>query len=162
MCISSFISFEVMSTPTILCHPRALFNAALTFIFPSFSLFHATLLMTPIYLLMMFIFCNKYWATLFNYTLWQYGLWNFQTWDTKLERFLPKNQHIQRKLLSFGLMASRQNVPRFDFQNQFSTSKIIQIFLNSFSMKNTNLGANFLFLTFIDKINFYFVQPIQN
>ena len=66
--ISSFISFEVMSTPTILCHPRALFNAALTFIFPSFSLLHATLLMTPIYLLMMFIFCNKYWATLFNYT----------------------------------------------------------------------------------------------
>ena len=30
--------------------------------------------------------------------VWQYGLWSFQT---KLERFLPKNQHTQRKLLSF-------------------------------------------------------------
>ena len=36
-------------------------------------------------------------------TLWQYGLWSFQTvgWGTKLERFLPKNQHTQRKLLNF-------------------------------------------------------------
>ena len=33
--------------------------------------------------------------------LWQYGLWSFQTVDTKLVRFLPKNQHTQRKLLKF-------------------------------------------------------------
>ena len=33
--------------------------------------------------------------------LWQYGLWSFQTEDTKLERFLPKNQHTQRKFLNF-------------------------------------------------------------
>ena len=33
--------------------------------------------------------------------LWQYGLWSFQTGDTKLEIFLPKNQHIQKKLLNF-------------------------------------------------------------
>ena len=33
--------------------------------------------------------------------LWQYGLWSFQTWGTTLERFLPKNQHTQRKLLNF-------------------------------------------------------------
>ena len=26
------------------------------------------------------------------YEVWQYGLWSFQTGDTKLERFLPKNQ----------------------------------------------------------------------
>ena len=31
-------------------------------------------------------------------SLWQYGLWNFQTGGTKLERFLPKNRHPQRKL----------------------------------------------------------------
>ena len=30
--------------------------------------------------------------------LWQYGFWSFQTGGTKLERFLPKNQHAQRKL----------------------------------------------------------------
>ena len=34
-------------------------------------------------------------------TLWQYGLWSFQTVYTKLERFLHKNQHTQRKLLNF-------------------------------------------------------------
>ena len=33
--------------------------------------------------------------------LWQYGLWSFQTGGTKLERFLPKNQDTQRKLLNF-------------------------------------------------------------
>ena len=33
--------------------------------------------------------------------LWQYGLWSFQAGDTKLERFLPKNQHTQRKLFNF-------------------------------------------------------------
>ena len=41
-------------------------------------------------------------------TVWQYGLWRFQAGGTKLERFLHKNQHTQRKFLSFGLMASCQ------------------------------------------------------
>ena len=33
--------------------------------------------------------------------LWQYGLWSFQMVGTKLEKFLPKNQHTQSKLLNF-------------------------------------------------------------
>ena len=33
--------------------------------------------------------------------LWQYGLWSFQTGGRKLERFLPKNHHTQRKLSNF-------------------------------------------------------------
>ena len=33
--------------------------------------------------------------------IWQYGLWSFQMGGKKLERFLPKNQHTQRKLLNF-------------------------------------------------------------
>ena len=33
--------------------------------------------------------------------LWQYGLWSFQTGYTKLESFLHKTQHTQRKLLNF-------------------------------------------------------------
>ena len=33
--------------------------------------------------------------------VWQYGLWSIQTGGIKLERFLPKNQHTQRKLLNF-------------------------------------------------------------
>ena len=32
--------------------------------------------------------------------VWQYRLWSFQMGDTKLERFLPNNQHTQRKLLN--------------------------------------------------------------
>ena len=34
-------------------------------------------------------------------TLWHYGLWSFKVGGTKLEWFLPKNQHTQRKLLNF-------------------------------------------------------------
>jgi hypothetical protein len=37
----------------------------------------------------------------YMYTIWQYRLLSFQTRGTKLERFLPKNQHTQRKLLNF-------------------------------------------------------------
>ena len=33
--------------------------------------------------------------------LWQYGLWSFQARDTKLERFLPKNQHSKITLMNF-------------------------------------------------------------
>jgi hypothetical protein len=33
--------------------------------------------------------------------IWHYWLWSFKTRDTKLERFLHKNQHTQRKLLNF-------------------------------------------------------------
>ena len=45
------------------------------------------------------------------FAIWQYELWSFQMGGTKLERFLPKNQLTQRKLLNFlilriGLMAS--------------------------------------------------------
>ena len=36
-----------------------------------------------------------------GWKLWQYGLWNFQTGYTKLESFLHKNQHTQRKLLNY-------------------------------------------------------------
>ena len=35
--------------------------------------------------------------------LWYYSLSSFQEGDTKFERFLPKNQHTQRKLLNFKI-----------------------------------------------------------
>ena len=35
------------------------------------------------------------------YLLLQYGLWSFQTGYIKLERFLHKNQHTQRKFSKF-------------------------------------------------------------
>ena len=40
-------------------------------------------------------------TTQLTLSLWQYGLWSFQAGGTKLERFFPKNQHTQRKLLNF-------------------------------------------------------------
>ena len=36
-------------------------------------------------------------TTLQHLPVWQYGLWSFLTGGTKLEIFLPKNQHTQRK-----------------------------------------------------------------
>ena len=40
-----------------------------------------------------------------GYRLWQYGLWSFQTRGTKLERFLPKNQH---SILIIGLVGASE------------------------------------------------------
>ena len=50
------------------------------------------------YLHMSGLTCVK---TLPAYVLWQYRLWSFLAGVTKLEIFLPKNQHTQRKLLNF-------------------------------------------------------------
>ena len=61
------------------------------------------------------------------------GLWSFQTGGTKLEIFLPKNQHTQRKLLNFENWVNGE------------VSK---------SAKSPNLGAHFLLLKFFDNINF--------
>ena len=47
---------------------------------------------------------------------------------------------------------SCQKVPKSDFQSQFSTSKIIRIFLKKISLKNINLGAHFLFLLILCSI----------
>ena len=62
-----------------------------------------------------------------------------------------KSDGVQATVLA--LPACRK-VRKMDFQSQFSMSKIMQIFLNFFSLKNTNLEAHFLLLAFFDKINF--------
>ena len=41
------------------------------------------------------------WSGLGRPSLWQYRLWSFKFGDIKLKRFLPKNQHTQRKSLNF-------------------------------------------------------------
>ena len=49
-----------------------------------------------------FILCPPYYyLPSAGSAIWQYGLWSFQRGVTKLVRFLPKNQHPQRKLLNF-------------------------------------------------------------
>jgi hypothetical protein len=47
------------------------------------------------------IVCHHFTFIYDTSSIWQYGLWSFQTEYTKLERFLHKNQHTQRKLLNF-------------------------------------------------------------
>ena len=70
----------------------------------------------------------------------------------KLERILPKNQHTQWKLLNFENWCSgevqkvRQNLT-FKVKNHPNLSHYLLL-------KNTNLGAHFLLLTFFDSINF--------
>ena len=62
---------------------------------------------------------------------------------TKLEIFLHNNQHIQRKLFNRICVVGRcQKVSKFDFQSQFSMSKIIGIFLNFCLIENYQ-GAHF-------------------
>ena len=57
-------------------------------------------------------------------TIWRYGLWSFQTWGTKLERFLPKNEHTQRKLLKFEnwLMGDSEIFKNQSFRSQLFSS----------------------------------------
>ena len=55
-----------------------------------------------------------------------------QEGGTKLDKFLPKNQHAPRKLLNFENWCSGcvcQKVTKFDFESQFSKSKIVRIVL---------------------------------
>ena len=68
--------------------------------------------------------------------LWQYGSWSFQTGDTKLERFLPKNQDTQRKLLSF------ENCVNLDFGGV----KMCQ---------NLTFKVNFLFQKLSESFSFF-------
>ena len=44
-------------------------------------------------------------------------------------------------------------MPISDFKSEFSVSKIIQIFLNKFLLKNIDQGAHILFLAFFDNFN---------
>ena len=43
-------------------------------------------------------------------SLWQYRLWSFERRDTKLERFLPKNQHNQSKFMNFENWCNSENL----------------------------------------------------
>ena len=63
----------------------------------------------------------------------------------KIKRYLPMNQHTQRKLLNFENWVNREvlKVPKFDFQSQFSMSKIIQIFLNFFFIEEYKFRSTF-------------------
>ena len=56
---------------------------------------------TPFYRAQWKMYQNVFIYIMTMYRLWHYRLWSFKTGDTKLERFLHKNQHTQSKLLNF-------------------------------------------------------------
>ena len=80
--------------------------------------------------------------------------------ETKLERFLPKNQHTHRKLLnsenwvSGEVSKSAKSPNLLTFKVNFLYQKLSESLSIFFSLKNINLGAHFLLLTFFDSINF--------
>ena len=86
-----------------------------------------------------------------HYIIWQYeyGLWSFHMGGTKLERFLPKNQHPQRKLLNFENWISGG-------LRCFQKSEFLKTIIFIFPEKNTsnwNHGLiSMLLLFFINKI----------
>ena len=71
----------------------------------------------------------------------------FSHGGAKLEIFLPNNQHIQKKLLNFRNWVNGPIWVNFYVKNYGNLSQF-------FSLKNTNLEAHFLLLTFFDEINF--------
>jgi hypothetical protein len=84
--------------------------------------------------------------------LWQYGLSSFQAGYTNLKRFVPKNQHTQRKLLNFENWVNGE-VSKSD---KIWLSKSIFYVKNHrnlshfFPLKNINFGAHFLLLALFD------------
>ena len=89
-----------------------------------------------------------------------YGNTGYGVFNTKLERFLPKNRHTQKKLLNFenwvnGEVSKSAKSPNLlTFKVNFLYEKLSESFSIFFSLKNINLGAHFLLLTFFDNINF--------
>ena len=79
-----------------------------------------------------------------QYALWYYGLSSFQAGGTNLERFLPKNQPTQRKLLNFencidGEVSKSAKSPNLlTFKVNFLYQKLSQSFSIFFSLKNIN------------------------
>ena len=94
--------------------------------------------------------------------VWQYGLWSFQTGGTKLERFLPKNQHAQRKFLNFEnwtngeVSKSAKSSNLLTFKVNFLYQKLSESFSIFFSLKNINLGVSLLLLTFFENFTKYY------
>ena len=70
---------------------------------------------------------------------------------TKLERFLPKNQHTQRKLLNFENWVNGEvsKVPKFDQNLSFKVNFQCQKLSESFSIFFINLGAHFCYWHFL-------------
>ena len=79
------------------------------------------------------------------HSLWQYGLWSFQAVGTKLERFLHKKKHTQRKLLNFGFQI---NGELSKIGHNFSNKVILKLILSK-NGNNKKIAPKLVF--FIEK-----------
>ena len=86
----------------------------------------------------------------------------FQSGGTKLERFLPKIQHIPKEIIVMGRWQKSVKI-RFDFQSQFSMSKIIEIFFNFLRLVSVkkDIKAGYL-ITLRIKLAKLFVYLLKN
>ena len=73
--------------------------------------------------------------------LWQYGLWSFQAGGTKLERFLHKNQHTQRKLLNFEFWING----KLSKIGHYFGNKVIQRLILSKNVNNKKCASKLVF-----------------
>ena len=82
----------------------------------------------------------------------------FKRGGTRLERFLPKNQYTQRKLLNFEKWVNGEvsKSAKIWLSKSIFYVKIIGIFLNFFHW--INLGPHLLFLIFFNKGQLYFLK----
>ena len=84
----------------------------------------------------------------------------FSSGGTKLERFLPKNQHTQRKLLNFenrvnGEMSkSVKNCQNFTFKVNFLCQKLSESFSIFFFIEEYQFRSIFFVIDIFDNINF--------
>ena len=82
----------------------------------------------------------------------------FSNGGTKLERFLPKNQHTQRKLLNFENWVNGEvsKVPKFDQNLTFKVNFLCQKLSESFSIFFfiEEYQFSYLLLTFFENFNF--------
>ena len=93
------------------------------------------------------------------YPLWQYRLWSFQGRDTKLERFVAKNQLWQMKLprklpnlenwssSGMAIKKCQNSTLKVNFLRQ--TSSEIRIFLNFFFIEKYKFRGTFLVIDII-------------
>ena len=99
------------------------------------------------------------------YTVWQYRLWSFQNRGIKLQKFLPNNQHTQRKLLNLENWVSGEvskSAKIWLSKSIFYVKNYPNLSQFFFSLKNINLGAHFL-ITLLSKMipNFWHLPLTQ-
>ena len=84
-------------------------------------------------------------------TLWQYRLWSFQAGVTKLERFLPMNQHTQTTFWELEQWEGGKMCQNLTFKVNFLHQKSLESFSNYFALRNTILGVFFCYWIFFIK-----------